>query len=94
MTITLPPELEALIQESVQSGLYNSPAEVVRESLRLLKERDDLRRQRHEELRREILLAKQAFDEGRYQTYETTEELAEEIIRRGMEKLNNQKQSG
>jgi antitoxin ParD1/3/4 len=43
MNVSLTPELERLIQEKVESGLYNSQSEVVREALRLLEEQDRLR---------------------------------------------------
>jgi antitoxin ParD1/3/4 len=40
MNVSLTPELERLINEKVDSGLYQTASEVVREALRLLKERD------------------------------------------------------
>jgi antitoxin ParD1/3/4 len=40
MNVNLTPDLEALVQRKVQSGLYNNQSEVVREALRLLLERD------------------------------------------------------
>ncbi len=54
MNVSLTPELEKLVQEKVASGLYNSASEVIRESLRLLHERDRVREIRLEELRKEI----------------------------------------
>ncbi|MFI3119390.1 MAG: type II toxin-antitoxin system ParD family antitoxin [Methylococcaceae bacterium] len=36
MNISLTPELEAIIQEKVASGLYNNAGEVIREALRLM----------------------------------------------------------
>jgi antitoxin ParD1/3/4 len=64
MNVSLTPELERLVQEKVASGLYNSASEVVREALRLLQERDELRRVRLEELRREIAVGIEAADRG------------------------------
>ncbi len=55
MNVSLTPELEELVNQKVESGLYNSASEVIREGLRLLKEQDDLRRIRQEEVRREVL---------------------------------------
>ena len=55
MNVSLTPELEEMVNRKVQSGLYNSASEVIREGLRLLKEQDDLKRMRQEELRREVL---------------------------------------
>ena len=40
MNVSLTPELEKLISEKVDSGLYQTASEVVREALRLLRERD------------------------------------------------------
>jgi antitoxin ParD1/3/4 len=64
MNVSLTPELERLVQEKVASGLYSSASEVVREALRLLQERDELRRLRLEELRREIARGIEAADRG------------------------------
>jgi antitoxin ParD1/3/4 len=41
MNVSLTPELEKLVSEKVRSGLYQTASEVVREALRLLKQRDD-----------------------------------------------------
>jgi antitoxin ParD1/3/4 len=54
MNISLTPHLEDLVKGKVESGFYNSASEVMREALRLLEERDQLREMRLEELRREI----------------------------------------
>ena len=54
MNISLTPHLENLVKSKVESGLYNSASEVMRDALRLLEERDSLRQIRVEELRREI----------------------------------------
>lgn len=69
MDISLPPELEKIIKiinESVESGLYNSPGEVVRESLRLLQTRDEPHRIRRDELRREIMLGREQIRNGEF----------------------------
>lgn len=80
MNITLSPELENLVNEKVESGLYDSPGEVIRESLILLKERDELKRLRREDLRREVMKGVEQMRNGQYRTYNSAEELAEEII--------------
>jgi antitoxin ParD1/3/4 len=41
MNVSLTPELEKLVNDKVRSGLYQTASEVVREALRLLKQRDD-----------------------------------------------------
>lgn len=56
MNVSLTPELEELINQKVMSGMYTSASEVVREGLRLLREHDELKRIRTEELRRDILV--------------------------------------
>lgn len=43
MNVHLTPELEALVQRKVSSGLYNNQSEVVREALRLLESQDRIR---------------------------------------------------
>ena len=54
MNVSLTPELEDLIQERVKSGRYHSASEVVREALRLLEDRDEVRRLRLDEMRKRI----------------------------------------
>ena len=80
MNITLSPELENLINEQVKSGLYKSPSEVVRDGLLLLKEQAQLKNLRRENLRREVQKGIDAMREGRYKTYNSAEELAEDVI--------------
>ena len=54
MNISLTPELEQLIEDKVKTGMYHSASEVVREALRLLRERDQFQELKLQELRREI----------------------------------------
>jgi antitoxin ParD1/3/4 len=56
MNVSLTPELEQYVQEKVSSGLYYSASEVIREGLRLLKEREQFQQTRLQELRQEIQL--------------------------------------
>lgn len=65
MNVSLTPELETLVQQKVQSGLYSSASEVVREALRLLNDRDTIQQQRLEELRREIKVGLDDLNHGR-----------------------------
>ncbi len=51
MNVHLTPELEQLVQTKVQSGRYNSASEVVREALRIMEQRDEVRSIQLEELR-------------------------------------------
>ena len=54
MNISLNPHFEELVKGKVESGLYHTASEVMREALRLLEERDQLRDLNLEKLRREI----------------------------------------
>lgn len=54
MNVSLTPHLEKLVKNKVDSGLYGSASEVMREALRLLEERDRRHALRVEELRAEI----------------------------------------
>lgn len=54
MNVSLTPQLEDLVKRKLDSGLYNSASEVIREALRLLDEQDRIRQMRLEELRGEI----------------------------------------
>jgi len=64
MNVSLPPELERLVTEKVASGLYGSESEVVREALRLLKERDEVRSLAVAELRKDVLAGLAELDRG------------------------------
>jgi len=64
MNVSLTAELERLVQEKVQSGRYNSASEVVREALRLLADRDQIREIRVEEMRKKIAEGLQSLDRG------------------------------
>jgi antitoxin ParD1/3/4 len=54
MNVHLTPELERLVQKKVNSGRYNSASEVVREALRLMEQKDELRAIQLQELRSRI----------------------------------------
>ena len=64
MNVSLTPELEAIIREKVDSGLYHSASEVVREALRLLRQHDEARQARLAELRKELAVGLQQADRG------------------------------
>ncbi len=80
MNVSLTPELERLVNERVGSGLYQTASEVVREALRLLKERDDLAR-----LRADVQAGFDEVARGEGITYSRTSgrRLAEDIKARG-----------
>lgn len=57
MNISLTPQLDNYVAQKVASGDYNNASEVIREALRLLKERDLIREAKLRDLRA-------AFEEG------------------------------
>ncbi len=65
MNVSLTPELEELVNQKVESGLYHSASEVIREGLRLLKDQDDLKRIRFDELRRDIGKGIESLNRGK-----------------------------
>lgn len=80
IVIRLSAELETFINEKIEDGSYDSPSRVVQKGLQLLKEQDQLRQIRREELRREIQKGIDAMREGRFKTYNSAEEMMEDII--------------
>lgn len=56
MNISLTKEFESYVAQKVESGMYHSASEVIRDGLRLMKERDELHQGRLAELRKEIAL--------------------------------------
>ncbi len=85
MNVSLTPELEHIIRDKVDSGLYHSASEVVREALRLLQEQDRLREMRLEALRKEI---QKGLDSGSAGPLDM-----EDVIRRGRERLEERQKT-
>ncbi len=54
ININLTPQLEEMVRQKVNSGLYTSASEVVREALRLMEEKDRLREAKLDQLRQDI----------------------------------------
>jgi antitoxin ParD1/3/4 len=85
MNISLTPELEQLVVDKVKSGMYQTSSEVIREGLRLLKERDE----RLESLRRDIRVGLEAVDRGEFTDYDQSNirKLADRTKARGRKRL-------
>jgi antitoxin ParD1/3/4 len=66
MNITLPRELEEMVEEKVRSGQYPSAAEVVREALMLFEDREKLRQIKLEELRKDLAIGIAQADRGEF----------------------------
>jgi len=92
MNVSLTPELENLVNDKVASGMYQTASEVIREGLRLLKERDE----RLASLRRDIRAGFEAVERGEYTDYDVTnvKELAERVKARGRKRLNEELKTG
>lgn len=84
MNVSLTPELQKMVEGKVSSGLYNNASEVIREALRLLKEQDDLKRARIEEMRQKIQVGIDDVTAGR--VVEGSPALFEEIKSQGRKK--------
>jgi antitoxin ParD1/3/4 len=87
MNVSLTPELEELIRRKVESGMYGSASEVVREALRLLEERDQDRLAR---LKAAIAVAEAQVARGEGIPYTST--LFEEIRHEVEERLSREEQ--
>jgi antitoxin ParD1/3/4 len=64
MNVNLGPVFDQFIADLLEGGQYQSQSEVVREGLRMLKEREDLKRLRVDELRRDIARGGEQADRG------------------------------
>jgi antitoxin ParD1/3/4 len=76
MTIVLPPELEQLVVQKMQSGRYRTANEVIGEALHLLHERDELHQQNRDELRRDLEAGREQADRGLVAPLNASETLA------------------
>lgn len=66
MNVNLGTVFDKFISDLVKSGMYQSQSEVVREGLRLLKERQELKDLRLSELRKEIAIGSEEADRGEF----------------------------
>ena len=64
MNVSLTPQLESYVKQKVADGMYNSVSEVMREALRLLEERDQLRQVKLEALRKDIAEGLESVEQG------------------------------
>ena len=89
MNVSLTPTLEELVQRKVASGLYNSASEVIRDALRLLEERDEMRQLRLKALRREISVGLDQLERGEVSEHDdqSLNTLAADIKAKGRKRL-------
>jgi antitoxin ParD1/3/4 len=85
VNVSLTSELEQLVNDKVKSGLYQTASEVVREALRLLKQRDE----QMTSLRADVRAGFAAFDagDGREHDRTSTKKLAQSVKARGRKRL-------
>ncbi len=91
MNISLTPELEQYVNGKVDSGMYHSASEVIREGLRLLREKEELHRTKLEELRREIQIGLDQAERGQVSPF--NEETLKEVKARGRQRLAGKRTS-
>ncbi len=85
MNVSLTPELVELVNDKVRTGMYQTASEVVREGLRLLRDRD----QHLDALRRDVAAGFEAVDRGDYTDYGPSgaKRLAQRVKNRGRKRL-------
>ena len=66
MNVNLGTVFDKFIAEQLKGGMYQTQSEVVREGLRLLKEREELKKLRLAQLRREIAIGSEQADRGEF----------------------------
>lgn len=91
MNVSLTPELEQYVNGKVQSGMYHTASEVIREGLRLLKEREELHQQKLADLRREIQIGIDQAVRGQVSPFNET--TLERVKAEGRERLKAKKAS-
>ncbi|MBU4272025.1 MAG: type II toxin-antitoxin system ParD family antitoxin [Planctomycetes bacterium] len=92
MTVEIPSEFQRFVNQVIDGGSYTTESEVVGDALRLLQQR----RQRIEELRREIQPALDQLDRGEGIELKNEEELDaffEDIKSRGRARLAAERES-
>ncbi len=79
MNVNLTPQLEVLVRAKVDSGMYTSASEVVREALRLMDEQDRLRQAKLQELQRDV---RKGLESGTSEQWDATAVKAKARTRR------------
>jgi antitoxin ParD1/3/4 len=89
MNVSLTPELEQYVNGKVQSGLYHSASEVIREGLRLLREKDEVHQKKLQELRRDIQIGIDQVERGQVSPF--SEQTLKEIGTEGRKRLASER---
>jgi len=72
MNVNLGTVLDQFVADLLKSGMYQTQSEILREGLRLLKEKEDLKQLRLAELRKEIAFGGAEADRGEFVDGEET----------------------
>ncbi len=93
MNVSLTPELERLINKKVNTGMYQTASEVVRDALRLLEERDQ---RKAAELRQDLQRAIAQVERGGYSDFDDKglKTLARQVKARGRRRLSGRGGAG
>ncbi len=86
MNVSLTPELEGWIQSKVETGLYKSSSEVVRDALRILHQYEEERLNKLRTLRSDLQTGLEQFKTGRSEKMNS--ELIKRIKKQGTERLH------
>lgn len=86
MNVSLPPELEARVRQRVESGMYGSASEVIREALRLFEAYEQVKTAQLDSLRQDIAKGLSDAKNGR-----TTEVDFENLKQQGRQILQTRK---
>ena len=89
MNVSLTPELEKLVNDRVSSGMYQTASEVIREALRALQQRYQLRERELQAVREKIHRGLEQLEHGEFTEYDeaTVKNLAEEVKAQGRQRL-------
>jgi antitoxin ParD1/3/4 len=95
MNINLGAQWESFINEHVKTGRYLSASEVVRDGLRVLMAREQLRQLRLGQLRKEIGKGMKALDGGDYIELDESDlkSFAQDVDKRGRQRLARKKKA-
>lgn len=85
MVVTLPADVEQLVEKSVRNGVFASPNEAAEIALRLLLDDGSYYAAQRIELRRELEAASAQVERGEYVTFTSAKELAASVVARGKE---------
>ena len=77
MNVSLTPSLEQYVRDCASTKDYNNASEVVREAIRLHKQKEDERQLKLERLRKAIQVGVDDLEQGNYTTINSKQEMDE-----------------